>query len=371
MELTFVTEGRTTIAVPVQDPTVHFPPGTAPIFYNPRMALNRDTTVLIIRQIAPLSYLDAMAASGIRGCRVGNETGVPVTLNDRDPCAIELINKNIRLLGLDAKISCRDANSLMSEEKFGFVDLDPFGTPAPFIDSAIRSSGKYLGITATDTAPLCGAHLKAGIRRYMARPMNTDYHTEVGLRILLGSVVRHAAVYDKGVIPLFCYAHEHFVRLHLKLVNSASAADRSIGRLGYIYQCTKCPFRMEEAGFFPRSLVCPECGISLHPIGPVWLGSIQDKEILEAMINECEDFKAGDPRELKRLLSSCYNEPDISFSYDYHKLAKYYRISPGPIDILLHHLTDEGYRADRVHYSGYGIKTDAPLEVIRSFISVQ
>ena len=54
----------------------------------------------------------------------------------------------------------------MSEEKFGFVDLDPFGTPAPFIDAAIRSSGKYLGVTATDTAPLCGAHLKAGIRRY-------------------------------------------------------------------------------------------------------------------------------------------------------------------------------------------------------------
>ena len=32
----------------------------------------------------------------------------------------------------------------------------------------------------------------------MARPLNTEYHTEVGLRILLGNVARHAAVYDKG-----------------------------------------------------------------------------------------------------------------------------------------------------------------------------
>jgi len=73
MDLTQVTEGQTTILVPAQNQNVHFPPGTAPVFYNPRMALNRDTTVLLVRQVSPVSYLDAMAASGIRGCRVGNE----------------------------------------------------------------------------------------------------------------------------------------------------------------------------------------------------------------------------------------------------------------------------------------------------------
>lgn len=371
MDLTQVTEGQTTILVPAQNQNVHFPPGTAPVFYNPRMALNRDTTVLLVRQVSPVSYLDAMAASGIRGCRVGNETGTFVTLNDRDPLAVDLINRNARALNLSCRVTCRDANSLMSDEKFGFVDLDPFGTPAPFIDAALRSCGKYLGVTATDTAPLCGAHLKAGIRRYMAKPLNTDYHTEVGLRILLGFVARRAAVYDKGVTPLFCYTHEHFVRLHLELKSSASAADRSIARLGYIHQCPKCPFRMEETGFFPGSHTCPLCGATLTPTGPVWTGSLNTPEILDRMIRESSAFEAGDPKSLEKLLVLCKNEPEYSFSYDYHQLAKFYRLSPGPLDVLINRLVEQGYTAGRVHYSGYGLKTDAPLGDIRSCITAQ
>jgi hypothetical protein len=39
---------------------------------------------------------------------------------------------------------------------------------APYLDSLIRSARRYLFITATDTAPLCGAHLKAGMRRYFS-----------------------------------------------------------------------------------------------------------------------------------------------------------------------------------------------------------
>lgn len=371
MHTSQVTEGRTTIAVPYQDPDVHFPPGTAPVFYNSRMALNRDTTVLVVRQTTPISYLDAMSASGIRGCRVGNETGVPVTLNDRDPLAVRLISENVSSLGITAAVTCRDANSLMSEEKFGFVDIDPFGTPAPFLDAAIRSTGRYLGVTATDTAPLCGAHLKAGIRRYMARPLNTEYHTEVGLRILLGSVARRAAVYDKGITPLFCYAHEHFVRLHLQLKSSASAADRSIARLGYIHQCQMCPYRMEETRLFPGVHTCPVCGANLTPTGPLWTGAVSDPDIIEGMIRDSETFEAGDPAGLTKLLSFSRNEPGISFSYDYHKLGKYYRVSPGPVDVLINRLIDLGYVAGRVHYSGYGVKTDAPLEVIRDCLIAQ
>ncbi|MDD1725107.1 MAG: tRNA (guanine(10)-N(2))-dimethyltransferase [Methanospirillum sp.] len=371
MDLTQVTEGRTTILVPAQNPDVHFPPGTAPVFYNPRMALNRDTTVLLVKQVSPVSYLDAMAASGIRGCRVGYETGTAVTLNDRDSLAVDLINRNVSSLNLSCTVTCRDANSLMSDEKFGFVDLDPFGTPAPFTDAAIRSCGKYLGVTATDTAPLCGAHLKAGIRRYMARPLNTDYHTEVGLRILLAFVARHAAIYDKGIIPLFCYTHEHFVRLHLELKSSASAADKSIARLGYIHQCPKCPYRMEETKFFPSTLTCPVCGTGLTPTGPIWTGSLHQPGILNGMIRESSSFMAGDPKSLEKLLELCKNEPEYSFSYDYHQLAKYYRVSPGPLDLLINRLRERGYTAGRVHYSGYGLKSDAPLEDIRSCITAR
>lgn len=371
MELELIEEGSTGVWVPRHDPDAAFPPGSAPIFYNPRMALNRDATVLVTSCMEPRTYLDAMGASGIRGCRVGNETGTPVTINDRDPEACALIRKNCDHLGINGTVTCRDANALMSEEPFDFVDLDPFGTPAPFIDAGIRSSVRMIGITATDTAPLCGAHLKAGIRRYMARPMNTDYHAEVGLRILLGYAARMTARYDRGIEPAFCFAHEHFVRLHLRLARGTQAADRTLKRTGFIYQCPSCPFRSEGTGFFPEEKTCPECGRELSPIGPLWTGTIQDPDLMTRMTDRIPESGISQPDALLKIVGLCQHEPAISFSYDYHHLAKKFRVSPGPITGVLDAIRDQGYAAARVHYSGYCIKTDAPLEVIRSSLTVR
>ena len=371
MELELIEEGRTGVWVPRHDNDAAFPPGSAPIFYNPRMALNRDATVLVASCMEPRTYLDAMGASGIRGCRVGYESGTMVTINDRDPDACSLIKKNSDHLGIDATVTCRDANALMSEEPFDFVDLDPFGTPAPFIDAGIRSSVRMIGITATDTAPLCGAHLKAGIRRYMARPMNTDYHAEVGLRILLGYAARMTARYDRGIEPVFCFAHEHFVRLHLRLARGTRAGDRTLSRVGYIYQCTGCPYRTEGTGQFPEQITCPHCGRTLSPIGPLWTGAIQDPDLITRIAERIPESGISQPDALAKIVDLCRNEPDISYSYDYHHLAKSYRVSPGPIAGVLAAIREQGYVAGRVHYSGYGIKTDAPLEVIRSCLTVQ
>ena len=371
MELELIEEGRTSVWVPKHDSNVAFPPGSAPVFYNPRMALNRDATVLVASCMEPRTYLDAMGASGIRGCRVGNESGVAVTINDRDPDAARLISQNCDHLGIGASVTCRDANALMSEEPFDFVDLEPFGTPAPFIDAGIRSSIRMMGITATDTAPLCGAHLKAGIRRYMARPMNTDYHAEVGLRLLLGYAARMTARYDRGIEPVFCFAHEHFVRLHIRLARGTQAADRTISRIGYIYQCQGCPYRYEKAGFFPDQIVCPDCGRPLSPIGPVWTGAIQDSNLLNQLMEKIPESGIAHPTALGKIIGLCQNELDISFSYDYHHLAKAYRVSPGPIAAVLSSLEKEGYQATRAHYSGYCIKTDAPLDVIKANLTAQ
>jgi tRNA (guanine26-N2/guanine27-N2)-dimethyltransferase len=228
-----------------------------------------------------------------------------------------------------------------------------------------------MGVTATDTAPLCGAHLKAGIRRYMARPMNTDYHAEIGLRILLGYVARMTARYDRGIDPVFCFSHEHFVRLHLRLARGTKAADRTIGRLGYIYQCPHCPYRSEGTGMFPEHRSCPLCTANLNPIGPLWTGRIQDTEFVGMISGKISDLELAEPAQLARIIGLCHDEPDISYSYDYHYLAKKFKVSPGPISAVLTAIRDNGYLATRVHYSGYGIKTDAPLDLIRSCLTVQ
>jgi tRNA (guanine26-N2/guanine27-N2)-dimethyltransferase len=285
---------------------------------------------------------------------VAHEDGIPVTINDWNTKAVDLIQQNVEALGLAAEVTREDANVLMSGRTFDAVDLDPFGTPAPFVDSAARSAGNYLFVTATDTAPLCGAHLKAGMRRYFSRPRNTEYHAEVGLRTLMGFVVREVIKYDRGVEPLFCYAHEHFHRLHLRLRYGAAAADRALARLGYVMQCPQCLYRSEQAGMLPEPEECPLCSADLVPV---------------AMQEALPAVTVGTGARIGRLLATCRQELDTSSHYDYHVIAKHLRVSPGGIGTVIEQLQALGYRASRAHYSGTAIKTDAPLPVLEKVIS--
>ena len=369
MELVEITEGKTTVLIPVQDDTTQFPPGSAPIFFNRRMELNRDVTILLLSILQPSDYLDAMGATGIRGLRVATECGIPVTISDREPSAITLIRTNTKRSGLEIGVIERDANALLSEQSFDAVDLDPFGTPAWVIDAAIRGTRRFLFVTATDTAPLCGAHLKAGIRRYGAEPMNTEYHSEVGLRILLGFVVRQTVKYDRGIEPVFCYAREHFCRLHLRIVRGAKAADETLSHIGFIHQCKKCPYRKEQAGLHALSLTCPLCGEPLHPIGPLWLGSIRRDGIIQELKTLAGTQDPGSKKDLVKLLDACEEELPTSSFYDYHVLAKRLGCSPPTITTVMERIKESGYAVSRTHFSGYGIRTEAPLQVILDAIS--
>ena len=364
MELFEVEEGRTRFFIPLQDHTHAFPPGTAAVFYNPRMELNRDATVLFVSVTRPRDYLDAMGASGARGIRIASECSIPVTINDRNPRAISLIQRNASHAGVDVEVTCRNIHTLLSLRRFDAVDIDPYGSPAPFCDSAIRGTFRYLMITATDTAPLCGAHKKAGIRRYFANPVNTVYHAEIGLRILLAFVVREAVKYERGVRPLFCFSREHYVRAHFCLEDGAGKADASITGIGYIHQCTSCPDRREQSGILPVSEPCPSCGSATVPIGPIWLGAIQDMGVLDTMLKRLPEQPLNTGRKLGVLLAILRDELPVSSFYDYHMLAKRAKVSPRPIGEVIAGIMDAGYRAGRTHYSGTGIKTDAPWQVI-------
>jgi tRNA (guanine26-N2/guanine27-N2)-dimethyltransferase len=368
MEKVPVTEGRTTFFAPVQDENAAFPPGSAPIFYNRRMEVNRDATVLLLSVLQPSDYLDAMGAMGARGLRVAHEIGIPVTINDISPSAAVEIRENAGRVGGEIEVTCMDANALMSTRRFDAVDLDPFGTPAPFTDAACRSVKRFLCVTATDTAPLCGAHLKAGMRRYFARPMNTEYHREVGLRILLGFVAREMVKYDRGITPVFCFSHEHFVRLNLRVWGRIKNADQTMAHMGYVMQCPHCFYREEQAGMLPEAATCPSCGAALQPVGPLWLGPVNDPGTIGAMIERLPAMGLGTETYLSRLLPLLAEELPTATFYDYHKVAQRLRASPPGIDIVINRLRDAGYQATRTHYEGTGIRTDAPLALLEEAI---
>ena len=187
MDVIEATEGKTTFFVPVQDNREQFPPGTARLFQPPD-GTHRDATVLLLSVLKPSDYLDAMGATGVRGVRVVNKCRIPVTIDDHDPEAISLIRQNIARSGLPVTVTCRDACSLLSEQSFDAVDIDPFGTPAPFMMPVCRGAGVPPGNGNRYGTALRGASPAASAGT--SPPANTGYHREVGLRILLGFVVR-------------------------------------------------------------------------------------------------------------------------------------------------------------------------------------
>ena len=54
------------------------------------------------------------------------------------------------------------------QSRFDVIDLDPYGSPAEFLDGAVQSvsDGGMLAVTCTDMAVLCGNHSEACYAKY-------------------------------------------------------------------------------------------------------------------------------------------------------------------------------------------------------------
>ncbi|MFC6796754.1 tRNA (guanine(26)-N(2))-dimethyltransferase [Haladaptatus sp. DYSN1] len=359
-----VREGAIEVAVPEQS-------GDSiedAVFFNPNQELNRDITIAVLRAYAERneyasSYLDATAASGIRGVRAANE-GWEATCCDVDEEAVSLCEENFERNGLAGTAVRRNANALMHEERFDVVDVDPFGTPIPFADAAFNSAHNLVCVTATDTAPLCGAHFNSGVRKYSAVPRNTDYHAEMGLRILLSALARTAARYDVGVTPILSHVTRHYVRVYLECSPRATDANHAIDELGYVHHCNECMHREWEDGMIAHPpAACPNCETSMVTAGPVWLGAIRDRHFT-AQVRDQLSEEMGQAKKAERMLATIEDELDLPFHFDQHKVCKQWGISAPAMDDFLEVLHEAGYEARRAHYGGTTFHTDATIAEI-------
>ncbi|WP_297548278.1 tRNA (guanine(10)-N(2))-dimethyltransferase [Thermococcus sp.] len=346
----------------------------APVFYNPVMALNRDVSVLVARILRPKRVLDALSATGIRGIRYALESPAEeVWLNDISEEAYSLMKQNV---GLNFEgelyeegdraylwgeklivINRGDANRLMAENfrYFDFLDLDPFGSPMEFLDTALRSVRRrgVLAVTATDTGVLCGAYAKACLKNYLARPIRGELCHEAGLRILVGTVVRYAAKYDLGVEVLLAYYRDHYFRAFLMFKSGARKAEKSLSQLGYLWQ--------EESGRFSyERTFLPE---RPNAYGPLWLGPLKEGAFMEALSKELENFEPAH-KKTKPFLELLSKELDVPFHYDTHALARRNGLQAVKVSTVIERLEELGYSASRTHFSPTSVKTNAPFEVV-------
>lgn len=356
------------VKITVEDPATEG--RTDDVFYNPRQELNRDLTIAVLRALRSSqpgveTYLDAMTATGIRGLRAAAD-GWTVTCCDRDPAAIGRARSHFEANGFEAEFVTRNVNALVHERGFDVIDLDPFGSPMPFVDAAVSRSPRLLCVTATDTAPLCGAHLRAGMRRYFAVPRNTEYHREMGLRTLLAGVCRLAAMRDLAIEPVCTHATSHYVRAYCRLSGGAGTADAAIDQLGVIAHCEDCLYRESAAGLLGTIFeTCPNCdGDRVLHAGPIWIGPTRDRAFLRTVCDALDDAM-GERDAAADLIEQLIDELDRPTHYDQHVLCKRWNRSAPAMDAFLDRLDAAGFETSRTHFGGTTFKTDAGVEQIR------
>lgn len=351
----------------------------APVFYNPHMEMNRDLSILAIQvfqkqENREINICDLFGGSGIRGVRYKNEIdGVgEVSINDISETANHYERHNIELNSLsDVEVYQHDASMFlrMKRGEFDVIDIDPFGTPSPFLDSAgyCARRNSLLCVTATDTSALCGTYEEPCIRKYNSKPYKSEYCHENGIRILAGFVALTLSKYAKYIEVKMSHSTEHYMRLYLEVKKGSKKTDASLKNIGYISHCKSCLYRQTSSGLAsPIDEICPICGEKLVHAGPLWLGPIQDGDFIQRMIDEADNKKINSEKEALKLLNKCLAESDAPATfYDVHSICKSLKISAPKFDLILSELEHAGFEAIKTHYNPIGIKTDAGIEEIK------
>jgi tRNA (guanine26-N2/guanine27-N2)-dimethyltransferase len=355
-----IIEGKTILYVP--DTSIHGP-WAAPVFYNPKAALTRDISLAAVNALGgEPTVLDAMCGVGARGLRLAVESNASaVVLNDVNPDSLRLAylsakeNKVIDRVHLESAGANGLCASYEGRRGFDYVDVDPFGSAAPFVASALLAvkRGGMLGVCSTDAANLCGNRPHALRRIYFAHNEYRLGVKEAGLRILISYVVRVAASMGYASEPTLCYYYGDYFRCHFKVTRAPSVAERLLGQVGYLHRCV-------GGWTYTPTACCGQCG-GTSVAGPLWTGPLCSKQYLGSVITALQRMDSEGAGRARDLLSVLLLEDQIVLPYvNLHVLVRGSATSPPSTQRLVFMLRQLGYRASPTHFDPKAIKTDAP-----------
>jgi tRNA (guanine26-N2/guanine27-N2)-dimethyltransferase len=364
-------EGRTTFLVPQSSLTEKVPPKN-PAFFNPAASLNRDLSVLAYRAFAPSldrkTFADSFTGIGARALRVAVE--VPeierVYGNDLNSLAIEAAKKAAIINSVEDKchFSIEEVCKFLLRgdkygERFGIIDLDPFGNPARFIDCVLRAvmDGGLVSITATDTAVLCGVYPEVCRRRYYGMPLNNSYGNETAIRLLLSLTALTASRLELSIRPLFVHATMHYLRVYASVSVSSSEANDVYSSIGFVMHCFDCGNRFKAQEYVNAK--CELCGSAMRTGGQLWTGPIHDKEFAKKMIAHEAN------RRCKKVLDAAAEEASgIPYYFRTDEISTKLRTSPHSVREIIEKLESAGFIASRTALNPSAFKTDARIDRI-------
>ncbi|XP_045156432.2 tRNA (guanine(26)-N(2))-dimethyltransferase-like [Mercenaria mercenaria] len=404
------------------------------VFYNPVQEFNRDLTIAIISEFAEehvkqvkekrrkrwlkenpdkeyiedeeealtageqhsdgLKILEGLSASGLRSMRFGLEIpGVnKIIANDFDKHAVEVIDKNIKRNKLEhlVEASHNDAAMLMYQnrkldDRFDVIDLDPYGTPGPFLDAAVQSvrDGGLLCITCTDGGTLCGNFGEKAFTMYGSLPLRSKYCHEMALRIILRSIESHAATYSRYIVPLLSLSVDFYFRLFVRVYSGQYQTKFSASHTGMVYQCTGCgsfsvqplceahpakgdTYKFVAARGPPVGEKCEHCGYKHQIGGPIYLGPLHNVDFVEKIISRAvaEPEKFNTSKRIEGMLSVVSEEIETPLYYEADGLYQVLHCSPPKLMDVRSAILNAGYKVTFSHACKNSLKTNAPNRVI-------
>nr|ANV78986.1 tRNA N2,N2-dimethyl(Guanine26-N2)-methyltransferase (TRMT1, trm1) [uncultured Candidatus Thalassoarchaea sp.] len=396
--------------------------GEDPVFYNPAMSRSRTRSVLLMQYAienkllgnGPIYAVDGLAATGLRARRWLNELPkesaerIHATIIDMNQYSLDLALKTHDEFPPDhskGELSAinGDLRSAILNQGWHWVDIDPYGSPTPFLDTAIQSMARkgIIEVSATDTAALTGSSKNPLLRRYGARVRNDGLAHDSALRVLLATVGRVASKHERRIEPLISIWDSHHLRVSMRVIRSIEGANKIEDSLGWrVYSPTHEEVLASiKSGLHTETsldILPMDCFLPLHhPInrddervsGPMWIKNMGKKEVLAFMTEErvlqmCgpdpmkEDLLKWTEKEFdyenRRILRSVKNlaneanaiETQHHILVDY--LSSWLKIgSPPSPKKLVKSIIEAGFSASLANYGKKpSIRTDAPWDLV-------
>ncbi|KAG5645230.1 hypothetical protein DXG03_006647 [Asterophora parasitica] len=260
--------------------------------------------------------LEALSATGLRSIRYAKEIPLlkHVIANDLSPSATAAMKRNIDINDLGptpatdsspeipgkVRINEGDACTLMyshreETNRVDVVDLDPYGTAAPFIDAAVQCVKDGVSLIMAESLSKLNTATKL-YGRYIEPlvSLSIDFYVRIFVRVKTAPLEVKKALTKTSAYYICSTCQSHYEQPLGKVVEKASAA----GNINYL-------FKIQHGPTLPQK--CPECESSLHAqmAGPMWSGPIHDSNFVAKVLEhlEANQDKYGTAVRMKGMLT--------------------------------------------------------------------
>ncbi|KAG2157148.1 tRNA methyltransferase [Suillus clintonianus] len=405
-------------------------PGDVPIIGSTSEGNKREVTYRSHKFV----LLEALSATGLRSIRYAKEIPLVrfVIANDLSASATAAMKRNVELNGLGpsdppessssasvvsehqplpdrgkVRINEGDACALMynhrtEKTRVDVVDLDPYGTAAPFIDAAVQcvNDGGLLCVTCTDLSVLATTNYSEKcFSNYGGIPVKAEYCHEAALRLVLNTMSTSAGRYGRYIEPLLCLSIDFYVRLFVRIHSApieVKKAARQVAKTAMYYICQGCQsfyeqplgrivekahersgnvnllFKTQSGPPVPQK--CTECGSALHVAGPMWSGSLHNNGFISKVLEHLEgnQDKYGTAVRMKGMLTVANEELHVPFYFTPSRIAGLFHSVCPPLDDVASALLNAGHHVSRSHALAGSLKTGATRQdvhdVFRSWV---